>query len=89
MELDPRTQDSGGGEVQLSASRDVAVAWPVFQPTTQSVVVRSDEVGVSAVMVDVTQRQVDCALSTVSDCALVEGVTFPSEEEERSVWMVL
>ena len=30
-----RPQDPGGGEVQLAASRDVAVARPVLQPTSQ------------------------------------------------------
>ena len=43
------------------------MAWPVFQPTPRLVVGRSGEVGVSAVVVDVTRRRVDCTMSTVSD----------------------
>ena len=30
-----RSGNPGGGEVQLAASRDVAVAWPILQPTSQ------------------------------------------------------
>ena len=53
-------QDLGGGEAQLTTSRDMAVARPVFQPTSRLVVVQSDEVGVSAMTVDATWRRVDC-----------------------------
>ena len=49
----------------------MAVARPVFQPTSQPVVLRSDEVGVSAVSVDATRRRVDWTLSTVSDSVMV------------------
>ena len=39
-------QDPGGGEAQLlTSSRDMAVARPVLQPTSQPIVLRSDEVG--------------------------------------------
>ena len=60
-------QDPGGGEVLLTASRDTAVTRPVSQLTPRSVVECSDEVGVSAVVVDATRRWVDCTESTVSD----------------------
>ena len=56
----------------------MAIERPVFQPTSRSVVVRSDEVGVSAVKVDATRRRVDCALSTVSD-----GMSVVAEELQR------
>ena len=39
-------------------------------PTPQSVVECSDEVRVSAVVVDVTRRGVDCTTFTVSDSML-------------------
>ena len=74
-------QDPGGGEAQLTSSRDVAVARPVFQPTSQTVFVRSDEVGVSAVAVDASQRRVNRTLSTVSDSMLVVA-----EELQRGRW---
>ena len=45
-----RPQDPGGREAQHASSR------PVLQPTSQPVVLRSDEVGVSAMSVDATQR---------------------------------
>ena len=57
------------------------MARPVFQPTSQPVVVRSDEVGVSAVLVDVTRRRVDRTLSTVSDSVMVV-----TEELQRVSW---
>ena len=40
-----RPKDPGGGEVQLAASRDVAVARPILQPTSQpaSVMVVTEE----------------------------------------------
>ena len=66
-----RPQDPGGGEAQLTSSRDMAVARPVFQPTSQPVILRSDEVGVSAVSVDATRRRVDRTVSTVSDSVMV------------------
>ena len=59
MELDP-----GGGEAQLTASRDVAMERPVVQPTSQLV-------GVSAMSVDVTWRRRDRILSTFSDRVMV------------------
>ena len=60
-----------GGEAQLTAFQDMAVTRPVFQPTPRSVVERSDEVGVSAVVVDATRRAVDCTKSTISDSTYV------------------
>ena len=39
-----RPQDPGGGEVQLTSSQDMAVARPVLQPTSQPIVLRSDDV---------------------------------------------
>ena len=60
------------------------LVWPVFQPTTQLVVLRSDEVGVSAVSVDATQRRVDRTVSTVSDSGLVV-----TEELKRDSWTCL
>ena len=54
-----RPQDPGGGEAQLTSSRDMTVVRPVFRPTYQPVVLQSDEVSVSAVSVDVTRRRVD------------------------------
>ena len=62
-----QAQDPGGDEAQLTSSRDVAVVQPMFPPTSQPVVVRPDEVMVSAVTVDETRRPVDGALSAVSD----------------------
>ena len=41
MELDPNTL-AGGGEVQLAASRDVAVAQPIHQPKSQPACVMVD-----------------------------------------------
>ena len=67
--------------MQLTSSRDMAVERPVFQPTSQPVVVRSDEVGVSAVAVDATQRRVDRTLSTVSD-----NMMAVTEELQRGSW---
>ena len=55
--------DPGGGEAWLTASRDMAVTRPVFQPTPRSVVKSFDEVGVSAVVVDATRSGVDCIVS--------------------------
>ena len=54
---------------------------PVFQPTPQPVVLRSDEVRVSAVSVYATQRRVDRTLSTVSDSVIVV-----TEELQRDSW---
>ena len=73
-------QDPGGGEVRLTDSRDTAVTRPMFQPTPQSVVERSDEVGVSAVVVDATRRGVDCTKSTVSD-----SMSVVAEEMQNSM----
>ena len=47
--------DPGGGEAQLTASWDTAVIRPVFQPKLQSVVDRSDDLGVSAMVVETTR----------------------------------
>ena len=54
----------------------------MFQPTSRSVVVRSDEVKVSVVTVDATRRRVDCDLSTVSDSMSVVAV-----EQQRDAWI--
>ena len=62
-------QDPGGSEAQLTPSRDVAVARSVFQPMSQPVFVRSEEVGVSAVMVTV-------GVASLADAEMVTvGVT--------------
>ena len=66
-----RPQDPGGGEAQLTASQDVAVARPVFPPTSQPVIVQPDEMRLYAMRVDETRRPVDGALSTVSDSMTV------------------
>ena len=64
-------QDPGAGEARLTTSRYPAVTRPVFQPKPRSVIERSDEVGVYAVVVEATGRWVDCTGSTVSDKMLV------------------
>ena len=64
---DVRPQDPGGGEAQLTFSRDVAGEWPVFHPTSRSVTVRPEDVEVTAMSADAARRQVDCALPTDSD----------------------
>ena len=55
-----RPQDPGGGEVQLTSSRDEAVECPVLRPvgsrSTRQSVGQFGAVRVSAVSVDVTQR---------------------------------
>ena len=80
-EMATRPQDPGGGEAQLTAFRDVATVRPVFQPTSQPVVVRSDEVRVSAVSVNAGRRRVVRILSTVSD-----SVMMVTEELQRETW---
>ena len=54
-----RPQDPGGGEAQLTSSWDMAMVRPVLQPTSQPIVLRSNEVGVSAMSVHATRRRVD------------------------------
>ena len=65
------TPGPGGGEELLTASRDVATARPVVQPTSQPVLVWPEAVRVSTVLVDATLRQRDRILSTVSDSVMV------------------
>ena len=62
----------------------MAVVRPVFQPTSQPVVLRSDEVRVSAVSVDATRRRVDRTMSTVSD-----SVPVVTEGLQRDSWTCL
>ena len=69
----------------------MAGEWPVFHPTFRSVAVRSEDVEVTAMLVDAARGQVDCALPTDSDrvsvvvegcdmtVGLVWGVMFPGE----------
>ena len=71
ISIGTRPQDPGGGEAQLMASRDVATARPVVQPTSQSVLMRPESVGMSAVSVDAILRRRDWILSTVSDSVMV------------------
>ena len=73
---------SGGGEAQLTASWDVAVARPVCPPTSQPVVVRLDEVRVSVVMVDGTRSLVDGALSAGSD-----SMSVVAADLQRDSWI--
>ena len=76
-----RPQDPGGGEVQLTISRDMAVEWPVFHPTSRSVAVQSDDVEVPAMSLDAARCQVDCALPTGSD-----RVSVVVEELRQDSW---
>ena len=73
---DTRPQDPGGGEAQLTISRDMAGEWPVFHPTSCSAAVRSEDVEVTARLVDAARGQVVCALPTDSDrvSVVVEGL---------------
>ena len=47
-----RSQDPGGGEMQLTSVRDETVVWPVQRPTLHSVGLQSGEVRVFMVSVD-------------------------------------
>ena len=76
-----RSQDPGGGEAQLTISRDMAVEWPVLHPTSRSVAVQSDDVEVFAMSVDAARCQVDCALPTGSD-----RVSAVVEELQQDSW---
>ena len=67
--------------VRRSSLQLMVVVRPVFQPMSQPVVVRSDEVRVSAVSVDVTRRRVDRTMSTVSDSVMVV-----TEELQHDSW---
>ena len=73
---DVKPQDPGGGEEQLTFSRDVAGEWPVFHPTSRSVTVQPEDVEVTAMSADAARRQVDCALPTDSNrvSVVVEGL---------------
>ena len=55
---------------------------PVYQPTSQPVAVRSDEVGVSAVSFNATRRRVDRTVSTISNSVMVV-----TEELQRDSWV--
>ena len=71
VSIGTRPQEPGGGEAHLMATRDVATAWPVVQPTSQPVLVRLEAVEVSAVSVDATLRRRDRILSTISDSVMM------------------
>ena len=60
------------------------MARPVFQPTSQPVVLRSDEVRVSAVLVNATRRRVDRTLSTIFDSVMVVTEELQLESWTRS-----
>ena len=81
QELDPRTR---GGEAQIMASRDVATAWPMAQPTSQPVLMRPETVEVSAVLVDATLRRRDRILPSVSDSVMVVAEGFQPDDWTRS-----
>ena len=66
------------------ASRDVATAWPIAQPTSQSVLMRSETVGVSAVLVDATLRWSDRSLSSVSDSVMLVAEGFQPDDWTHS-----
>ena len=74
MEQDPRTL------VVVRRGSLLPVTRLVFQPTPQSEVERSDEVGVSVVVVDATRRRMDCTKSTVSD-----SISVVAEEMQSGV----
>ena len=79
-----RPQDPGGGEVQLTPSRDMAVTRPMIQPTLQSGGLWSGEVRVSAVSVDADWKQVNQTVSTIPDCMDVNVSQRDSRTQLRS-----
>ena len=67
------------------ASRDVATAWPMPQPTSQPVLVRPEAVGVSVVSVDATLRRRDQIMCSISDSVMVVTEGFQPDDWTRSV----
>ena len=66
------------------ASHDVATAWAMAQPTSQSVLMRPETVGVSAVLVDATLRRSDRILSFVSDSVMLVAGGFQPDDLTHS-----
>ena len=67
------------------ASRDLASAWPMAQPTSQPVLMRPETVEGSAVLVDATLRRRDRILSSVSDSVRVVTEGFKRVDWTHSV----
>ena len=65
------------------ASRDVATAWPMVQPTTHPILIRLETVDVSAVLVDATPRWRDRILPSVSDSVMVVAEGFQPDDWTR------
>ena len=62
-----RPQDPGRGASQITALREEATAWPRVRPGSQAVSEHQETVGVSAVLVEVTQERCAQILPSVMD----------------------